>query len=75
MAKLRNIGGPAIVGPRPGHPAARPVAADEVLEVPGEAKEIDDAYLVTAGDEVTAYPKSRWSLVAAKTASTAKKGE
>ena len=52
------------------------VEPDAVIEVPGAFDEIDDAYLITEADaDARAYPKSRWSVVAAAKIDQQKDGE
>jgi hypothetical protein len=73
IVRLRNIGADPVQLDRGDSGSA--VKPDAIIEVPGVLDEIDDAYLITgdADADPRAYPKSRWSVVAA--AKTIEKGE
>lgn len=65
--RLKNVG-PAVDLYRPaGDARSLRVEEGQVVETPGElAGEIDDAYLIGEGDDVRAWPKTRWELDAPK---------
>lgn len=64
MVKLKNLGEAVHVYRPAGDANSLLVEHDQVLEAPGEiTEELDDAYIVGAGDDVRAYPKAQWELV------------
>lgn len=66
MAKFRNKLDPVHLYAPAGEPTSLFVDTGQVVEVPGEAKEIDDAHVVGEEDAALAFPTSRWELVVPK---------
>lgn len=61
--RLKNVG-PAVDLYRPaGDSRSLRVEEGQVVETPGELSgEVDDAYLIGAGDDMRAWSKTRWEL-------------
>lgn len=64
MAKLMNVGPDAVyLWAPPEYEDSLLVEAGQVVDVTGDvSEELDDAYIVGAGDDARAFPKSRWEL-------------
>ncbi|MCX3064205.1 hypothetical protein [Streptomyces beihaiensis] len=60
--RLRNLLGPVHLYAPPDSPTSLPVDAGQVVTVAGPLEEADDAYLCGEGDQVRAFPKSRWQV-------------
>lgn len=74
--RLKNITNDALsVNAPEGHPDSHLVEPGEVLQVPGDSKETDDAYIVGKGDDARAYPKAIWKREAQAKSSSKKEGE
>lgn len=64
MIKLKNTLAPVDVYAPAGDSSSVAVDNGQVLVVAGDlAQETEDAYVIGTGDEVLAWPKSRWELV------------
>jgi hypothetical protein len=63
MAKFVNVGGDADHYFPAGHGDSLPVASGQLVDVGDvNVEEMDDCYLVGEGDDLRAWPKSRWEL-------------
>lgn len=60
--RLRNLGEAVHLYAPPDSPNSLPVDAGQVVTVAGPLEETDDAYLCGEGDDVRAFPKSRWAV-------------
>ncbi|MFI7643741.1 hypothetical protein [Nonomuraea sp. NPDC049400] len=61
MARFKNVSGEARHLGRVDGPV---VAAGDVAQVDGDVTKVtDDAYILGAGDEARAWPKSTWELL------------
>lgn len=64
--RLRNLGEAVHLYAPPDSPNSLSVDADQVITVAGPVKENEagDAYLCGEGEDVRAFPKSRWAVEA-----------